>query len=147
MVDLHKSKVLIGHSVGAMAAMYYQYKYHDESTIGKIVSIGAPSTLDGLMQFYKKTLKYNQTVEQAIDVHVYHTLGFRIKDFCIHNYVKGINVQGLLIHDELDEVAPVTASEKIHRNWKNSQFIKTKGLGHSLHQDEVNERIITFLAS
>ncbi|MFT6934887.1 MAG: hypothetical protein ACJAUQ_001278, partial [Maribacter sp.] len=31
--------------------------------------------------------------------------------------------------------------------WKGSRLISTEGLGHSMHQDEVNEQIITFLAS
>jgi pimeloyl-ACP methyl ester carboxylesterase len=73
--------------------------------------------------------------------------GFGIHDFSTAQYAKDIRIPGFIIHDELDTIAPVKASEKVHAAWKNSHFLRTSGLGHSMHQEEVNEAIIRFLKS
>jgi len=142
----HRPSYLIAHSIGGLAAIYHQFKYKDKK-IDKLVSIGAPEGLPLLMDHYEKILKYNQRVVNAIDDHVEDSFGFRIKEFSAPQFVKHIATKGLLIHDKLDRVAPFSASEKAHANWKNSRLITTEGLGHSLHQDEVNVHILDFLKS
>ncbi|HAF77707.1 MAG TPA: alpha/beta hydrolase, partial [Maribacter sp.] len=54
--------------------------------------------------------------------------------------------KGLLFHDRFDKIAPYHASVDVHKHWKGSEFISTEGFGHSMHQDEVNDKIISFLA-
>ncbi|MCW5516839.1 alpha/beta fold hydrolase [Muriicola sp. Z0-33] len=145
-VSQYQPKYVIAHSVGGMAAIYHQYKYPGNS-LEKMVAIGAPSEFSELMDQYKAILKYNSKVGTALDNHVYENYGFRIKDFSTSAFAREITIDGLLIHDELDEIAPVSASERVHANWKNSRLIKTEGLGHSMHQDEVSNSIIDFLKS
>jgi len=57
----------------------------------------------------------------------------------------GAPAEFLLFHDEDDLQVPVEASRKVHKHWKGSELVITKGLGHSMHQPEVNEKIIAFL--
>ena len=84
---------------------------------------------------------------EALDDYFVEHFGFHIQDFSTSTYAKELSKTGLLIHDELDAIAPVSCSERVHANWKDSSLIKTKGLGHSLHQDGVRDRIIAFLKS
>jgi len=137
---------MVAHSFGGMAALYQQYKYPDK-TLKKIVTIGSPSELSEFMSQYKKILKYNSTVTAALDDYIMDTFGFRPNDFSTAAFARRISTSGLLIHDELDTVTPVISSERVHANWKNSRLIKTKGLGHSMHQEKVNKHIIDFLKS
>lgn len=139
-------KYMIAHSIGGMAAIYHQYKY-PENPLQKLVTIGSPSEFSALIDQYKGILKYNNKVEIALDNHVQENFGFRIKDFSTAAFAREIDIKGLLIHDELDQITPVSASERVHANWKNSRFITTKGLGHSMHQIEVSDSILDFLKS
>ena len=84
---------------------------------------------------------------EALDNYIMDTFGFRTNEFSTAAFAREISTPGLLIHDELDTVTPVISSERVHANWKNSRLIKTKGLGHSMHQDQVNNHIIDFLKS
>ena len=53
----------------------------------------------------------------------------------------------MLFHDKEDTQVPYEASVKVHENWKGSQLISTTGLGHSMHQEEINNQIVEFLKS
>ena len=52
-----------------------------------------------------------------------------------------------MAHDISDDVVSFEEGKKIASNWKNSQFIETKGLGHGMHDDELYQKVIEFLFS
>ena len=146
MVKKFKPKYVVAHSVGGTTAVYQQYQYNT-NTVEKLVTIGSPSELSEIMAHYQNMLKFNDRVLSALNQYFIKHFGFGINDFSTSRFASDLKLKGLLIHDKLDQVAPVTASERVHANWKNSQLILTEGLGHSLHQKEINLRIIDFLKS
>lgn len=143
-IKKHNPRHIIAHSIGGMNALYNQYKYPSKN-IEKIVTIGSPSELTNLMAFYKNSLKYNHKVEQVLETYFIEKFNFNVEWFKTSSFVKENDKKGLLIHDKLDKVAPYSASEKVHKNWKGSTLLSTEGLGHSMHQEEVNNKILTFL--
>ena len=143
-IEKYQPKAIVGHSVGGMTALFNEYK-HPKSSVEKIVTIGSPSEFQDIMLHFQQLLQFNGGVLNALNSYILERFGFTIKQFSTSEFVKRNTKKGLLIHDELDAIAPVQASEKVHANWNNSRLIKTQGLGHSMHQDEVNERIIAFL--
>ena len=70
---------------------------------------------------------------------------FYFDEFSMANFAKDLVLNGLLIHDKNDDIAPYSEAEGISKNWKNSQFITTENYGHSLFFDEVDNMIIDFL--
>ena len=143
-ISKYRPQFVIGHSVGGMTALYNEYKNPD-SSIEKIVTIGSPSEFYDIMKHFQQLLNFNNRVLGALDQFIQERFGFSIQEFSTSEFVKTNTKKGLLIHDELDAIAPFQASENVHANWKDSTLVKTKGLGHSMHQDQVNERIISFL--
>jgi pimeloyl-ACP methyl ester carboxylesterase len=99
------------------------------------------------MDHYQNLLRFNNTVLEGLDQYLYEHYNFRIKDISTPTFARSISKPGLIVHDEQDTITPFSASERLHQNWKNSRLIKTTGLGHSLHQDEVNLQIAEFLNS
>lgn len=145
-VSRYKPDYIIGHSVGGMTAVYHQYRFPINS-LKKVISIGAPSEFNDVMKRYQEILGFNDRVYNALDAYYKKHFGFSIDEFSTAEYAEGITIPGLLIHDELDLIAPFLASEKVHAKWRNSTLIKTRGLGHSMHQEHVNEQIVDFLKS
>jgi pimeloyl-ACP methyl ester carboxylesterase len=146
LIATYNPKYIIGHSMGGMTTMYNQYK-NSNNSIEKIVTLGAPSELSEIMNYYQNLLKFNNTVMESLDDHIKLMFNFNINEFSISKFSEKIAQKGLLVHDEFDTIAPFSASERIHKNWKNSKLLKTQGLGHSLHQDDINHQIIDFLKS
>ncbi|MGB5498868.1 MAG: alpha/beta hydrolase [Maribacter sp.] len=145
-IDFYNPKILIGHSVGGMNSLYNQEKYPNEE-IAKIVTIGSPSRLQDIMVHYQQLLKFNDVVMKGLDDYFMEQFGFRIDEFSTSQFRGHLSKKGLLIHDKEDTIAPFSASEQVHASWKNSTFFKTKGFGHSMHQDEVSHRIMDFIKS
>ncbi len=141
-----KPQYIVAHSVGGTAAIYHQYQY-GRGSVEKLVTIGSPSELNEIMAHYQNMLGFNNRVLMALNKYFQNHFGFGIDDFSTSKFASKLHPKGLLLHDELDKIAPVTSSKRVHANWKNSQLILTRGLGHSLHQKGVNQQIVDFLKS
>ncbi|TAI49611.1 alpha/beta fold hydrolase [Flagellimonas allohymeniacidonis] len=144
LIEKHQPQFLVGHSVGGMTLLYNDFKNQNEF-IQKIVTIGSPSEFHEIMTHYQGFLRFNDKVLNALDAFIQSKFDMRIKDFSSSKFVATNTKKGLLFHDRLDLIAPYHASEQVHQNWKGSQLVSTEGLGHSMHQEEVNNQIIQFL--
>ncbi|NDV16394.1 alpha/beta fold hydrolase [Muricauda sp. TY007] len=144
MVTKYNPKHLIGHSVGGMTIIYNQYK-NPSAYVEKMVTIGSPSEFHEIMEHFQDLLKFNNRVMKYLDKYVYNRFGFRIDEFSTSRFAQSISKKGLLFHDRYDNITPYHASVAVNKNWKDSTLISTEGLGHSMHQDDVNDQIISFL--
>lgn len=144
MVKKYRPEHLIGHSVGGMTILYNQYK-NPCPKVQKMVTIGSPSEFHEIMAHFQDILKFNDRFMQLLDDYVLDRFGFRIHEFSTSRFAKSINKKGLLFHDRLDAITPYHASVQVNASWQGSQLVSTEGLGHSMHQDDVNDQIITFL--
>ena len=144
MIQYYKPQHLVGHSLGGMTVMYHQY-YHPDSNIKKIVTIGSPAEFHEIMTNYQQMLGFSDRLRNLLDDYILKRFGFRIHELSTPSYAKSNTKKGLLFHDRLDKIAAYHSSERVHAAWKWSQLISTEGLWHSMHQDEVNEQLITFL--
>lgn len=146
LIDRYRPKNLVGHSYGGMTILFNEHKNNNDC-IEKIVTVASPSEFHELLEHYQKLLRFNNSVRDALDAYIFNRFGFHIRDFSTAEFVKSNMASGLLFHDRLDKVTPYHASEKVHANWQGSKLISTEGLGHSMHQVEVNEEIVDFLIS
>jgi len=145
-IEHYKPQYIIGHSIGGMTMVYNQYK-NNNSQIEKMVSLGAPSELSDFMRQYQNIIGLSNRMMRLLEAHFMATFNFKFDDFSSPKYAAHLKVPGLIIHDELDDIAPLWSSEQVHAAWKDAIFIKTKGLGHSLHQTKIRRQIIDFLKS
>jgi len=145
-VNRYKSTSIIGHSVGGMTTLYHEYKYTN-AHIKSIVTLGAPSEFSEILLHFQKLLGFNARVTKALSNYIKDRFKFSPEEFSTANFVKKNLKKGILFHDRFDKITPYHASENVHKHWKRSQFITTEGLGHSMHQEEVNNKIIEFLKS
>ncbi|WP_338358193.1 alpha/beta hydrolase [Yeosuana marina] len=139
-----KPDIIIGHSVGGMAAVFFQHKYQLQH-LKKLVLLGAPSEFTGVFKSYTDMLSYNQRVIKQINKIILERFGALPESFSTATYIKKIDAEGLIIHDEDDKIIPYNDALLIKNNYKNSQLITTKGLGHSLNHKSVTLHISEFI--
>lgn len=137
---------VVAHSVGGMTILYDHYR-NPTSSVEKIITIGSPCDFSEIMDHFQKILKFNNRVMKAMDEYLKEWFGLHIDEFSSARFVANNTKKGLLFHDKKDLQVPFSASEKVHRHWPDSQLVATEGLGHSMHQEEVNEKIVAFLES
>lgn len=144
LVVRYKPEIIIGHSLGGMTTIYHQYKYPNED-VKKLVILAAPSELTRIMNDYQKLLKFSAKILRDMEAFYIKKYGFKFSEFSSAAFAKKLSQKGLIIHDVQDTIAPINESEAIHKNWENSVFYKTEGLGHSLQDKKVYKKIINFL--
>jgi pimeloyl-ACP methyl ester carboxylesterase len=137
--------IVIGHSVGGMTVLYNEFKNPNSKT-EKIITIGLPSEFDEILTHYQNLLSLNSKVMSVLKKYVKERFSFTPKEFSSARFVVNNTKKGLLFHDKLDTITPYHASVSVNEHWKGSQLISTEGFGHSMHQDELNNQIIDFLA-
>lgn len=139
-------QIIIGHSVGGMASVFFQQKYQLK-TISKMVLLGAPSEFSNVLKNYVELLGYNQKIEKQLHNVIIDKFGAHPKEFSTSKFIKNIETEGLIVHDYKDSIIPYSDAQLIQKNFKNSKLISTTGLGHSLNHKSVSKDIIDFINS
>ncbi len=135
---------IIGHSIGGAACVFYQSQYANEE-IQKMILLGAPSDLKTLIHNFSLILSLNSRMTILLENHFVEKFKFKLDEFSGKIFGEKITIKGIIAHDIDDTVVAYAESEKIASSWKNAQFIQTKGLGHSMHDDKLYQQIIDFL--
>lgn len=135
----------IGHSGGGMAAIYYcsqqQYKYRPHH----IVSMAVPGELENFIDKFCDLVGVNERVKYGIGRRFHKNLKHTIEDINFTEFVKDVDVPGLVLHDEEDDVAPISGARKMHQNWRGSKLATTRGRGHSLTGELVPAIVVEYL--
>ncbi|WP_330441959.1 alpha/beta hydrolase [Flavobacterium sp. C4GT6] len=135
---------MIGHSMGGATAVHYQSQYPND-IIQKMVILGAPSDLNTLLNNYAGILSLNLNVIQLLKKHFFKHFKIKTEEFSGGIFATTIKAKGLVAHDEKDEVVSFKEGKKIAEAWPDAEFIATKGLGHSMHDDALYNKIYSFL--
>jgi len=143
-IEYYRPNYLVGHSVGGMTALYHQYMYQNQE-MEKLVILAPPGELSRIMNDYQKILSLSPKFMTRLDQYFKDKHGFYFKEFSVAEFAKKIKINGLLIHDKYDDIAPYQEAEAIAQHWSNATFITTENLGHSLFFKEVHAMIIDFL--
>ncbi|WP_367773811.1 alpha/beta hydrolase [Flavobacterium sp. WC2421] len=143
-VQEFKPQYLIGHSLGGKTCLYYQSKYQNDS-IEKMVILGAPSDFKIILNNYIKMLSLNSTISKGLETHYLDHFKLQLEHFSGKIFASKIKTKGLIAHDTEDTVVLFEEGKKIASTWKDSIFIETNGLGHSLHGDELYKKVSEFL--
>ena len=139
-----KPKFLIGHSFGGKACLYYQSVYQNLD-LQKIVILGAPSDLNIIVNSYMATFGLNSKIFKGLQDYCLKHLNFKMENFSGQIFASKIKIKGLIAHDTDDKIVLIEEGKKISSAWKDSIFIETKGLGHSMHGDELYQKVSNFL--
>lgn len=143
-IKTYQPNIIIGHSIGATACVIAQ-ENHKLPSIEKLVLLGAPSNLAISVGNYVNMMNYNKKVENAINQHYLKYFNHLPEYYCVENFYQNIEAKGLIIHDRKDNIISFKEALDIHRVYKNSELIKTIGLGHRLKSETVYQHILDFI--
>ncbi|UQD56223.1 alpha/beta fold hydrolase [Flavobacterium sp. K5-23] len=143
-VQKFKPQHLIGHSLGGKTCLYYQSVYQN-TALKKMVILGSPSDFNIILNNYIALLSLNTTIHKGLESHYLTHFKLDLNLFSGQIFASKIKIKGFIAHDTDDTVVLFKEGKKIASNWNDSVFIETKGLGHSMHDDELYNKIFQFL--
>jgi len=136
--------IVIGHSVGGMATAFSQNK-HEITNIKKLILLGAPSEYTDVLKRYYKMMGYSKRTSNAINNLIQTRFNAEPISFSTARYLESLEIEGLIIHDEEDNVIPYSDALKINKSFKNSRLITTNGFDHSMIDESISNHIYEFL--
>ncbi len=139
-----KANIIIGHSVGGMAALIQQHKYQNPN-LKQLILLGSPSNFEGIFNRYSSLMGYSNTVKKSMEKIIQERFGHPSSYYTCENFVKGINAEGLIIHDINDKIIPHKDATHYKEHYKNAKLISTKACGHSLNNPTVFNHILEFI--
>lgn len=143
-VGKFQPQYLVGHSIGGKTCLYYQSVYQN-NLLKKMVILGAPSDFSIILHNYIALLSLNSKISRALEDHYLTNFKLTLEQFSGKLFASKLSIKGLLAHDIDDTIVLFEEGKKIASTWKNVVFIETKGLGHSMHDAELYEKVSRFL--
>lgn len=137
-------KYLIGHSLGGKTCLYYQSTYQNFS-IEKMVILGSPSDFNIILNNYINLLSLNAKISKELENHYLKHFNLKLENFSGKLFASKIKTKGFIAHDIEDSIVLFEEGKKIASSWEDAVFIETKGLGHSLHGEELYQKVYKFL--
>lgn len=137
-------EAILGHSLGGMATLN-AIKYG--TLAKKAILIGTPGYITDVVNDFVSKLSLEQNVATYIIEHLKAEYDIDFEKFSSVRVAEQMTIPGLIIHDVNDKDVSIEAARTVHKAWKTSEFLETKGLGHRfiLQDEAVIKRIIDFI--
>lgn len=143
-VEKYNPKTIIAHSIGGAATSYFLYK-NKNNNIEKVVFLGSPSEMKIIIDNYINMLSLNAKIGRFLTKQSEVKFDIKITDFSAHKFAKNFHQKAFIAHDIEDKVVNVTEGRKLSKTWKQAVYIETNGLGHSMHDEELYKKVVSFL--
>jgi pimeloyl-ACP methyl ester carboxylesterase len=144
LIEIGSVDTIVSHSLGGFTAIYTAY-HQPQLAPAKMVVMAPPAEAQEFFDFYATTLKLSNRAVNVTIQHFEKVIGKPPAYFSVPAFAGQLTLPGLLIHDEEDDETSVENSKAIHRAWKNSRLIITKGKGHNLKSPELITETIEFI--
>ena len=135
---------IIGHSIGGAAVTLYLNKFKTDF-VKKVVLLGSPSDFKIINNNYVEMLSLNSKVKTLLEVYYYEKFGININEFKGHSFAENFSQKAIIAHDVDDEIVLIDEGKKYASTWKNAIYIETTGLGHSMHDENLYQKISEFI--
>lgn len=135
---------MVGHSLGAAAAVMSTALLHTPPP-RKMVLLGVFAESTRVIDDFGKMLQANAQAMQALYREIERRTGLPLTHYSVRLKAAMLTqVEGLVMHDRDDEVAPVAEGRAIAETW-GCAYMETNGLGHRMQDKVVVEAVMRFL--
>lgn len=135
---------IVGHSLGAAAAVLSATML-DTPRPARMALLGAFAESTRVIRDFGAIMGINETVLEGVFREITRRSGIPVSEYSITQKAALLtDVQGLVLHDRDDDVAPVAEGRAIAAAW-NVPFFETRGLGHRMQDKTVSAEVIRFL--
>ncbi len=136
----------LAHSFGGLALTHFLETIPTQNT--KVVLIAPATETTTAIDSFFKFLHLNGELRKDFDELIYKKGGKHPNEYSIRRAMHHINASILWIHDEEDQMTPLSDAIRIRDdNHNHVEFMITKGLGHRriYRENQVVKRILEFL--
>ena len=135
---------IVGHSLGGGAAVISAALF-DAPRPEKMVLLAVFAETTRVLHDFGHIIGVNETVLRYVDREIERLSGIPPAGYSVLQKVALLtDVQGLVLHDHDDEVAPVAEGRLVAERWA-AKYVETEGLGHRMQHMSVVHAVRDFL--
>lgn len=142
--EIGKPDVVVGHSIGSFTSVYTFY-HNPALAPAKIVVLAMPPNASAFLDTFKTTLGLTEKSIKLIINQFVNTVNLTPEYFNASVFVEKLEFPALMIHDEDDDETSISHTKNIHRIWKSSKLMITRGKGHNLKSPEIVMAVVDFI--
>jgi esterase/lipase len=146
MIDDFNPDYIIGHSMGGLAVMLSSTLHQIPNGI-KIISMGAPHSLDSIFQKYFSAIGLSERIKSKKEKLFFEKYGRKIEEFSIQSLGPLIVNEGLILHDVNDTTNEIENAEMIDKAWAKGNLIMTELSNHSMQHVAIFDIIKDYTSS
>lgn len=120
---------IVAHSFGGTATVLLLSQSRDFLP-QRLCLIAPMKSLDRHFQVFNTVTGLSESIMNKLFLTLKKRYSLEAKKTDITQLIKGINVSGLLIHDEDDRLIPVADGNHLAAAWSGARYLKTRELGH-----------------
>jgi pimeloyl-ACP methyl ester carboxylesterase len=143
-IDNGPIEAVISHSLGSFTILYTLFRL-PLLPVSRLVLLAPPGEATEFIDFYQKSLGLSNRAIDGIVRHFEDVIMEPVEFFSAPKFASTINRAGLIIHDEEDDETSFNHSIAIHKAWKKSELMITKGLSHNLKSPEIVKKVSSFV--
>ncbi|MBC7776201.1 MAG: alpha/beta fold hydrolase [Phycisphaerae bacterium] len=137
---------IIAHSLGGAAAVM-SLALLGAKRPQKMAVLAAFAESTRVLRDFAHILGANESVLQALFRHIERRSGLSVEEYSVRKKAAELKeIEGFVLHDLNDEVAPVSEGLAIAESWE-CRFLQTEGFGHRMQDKAVVQEVIKFLVS
>lgn len=129
--DLGPVKLLVGHSLGALAVTTRLAERLPNDTVQAAVLVGMPQSAGFLLERYRQMLDIHEPTASLLRDRFIARFGRPPEDFDALAMAPRIRVPVLLLHDHDDDIVPIAHARAMHQATPGSLLLPSRDLGHS----------------
>lgn len=135
---------LVGHSLGG-AAVVMSMGAFGAPRVRQAVVMGAFAETTRVMQDFGNFMALTPVVLHQVGQEIWRRSGIAVEAYSVRGKAALLtDVQGFVLHDRDDEVAPAAEGRAIAEAW-GARYLETQGLGHRMQGQAVVRAVVDFL--
>lgn len=146
LVEVYNPHHLVGHSIGGAAIVLYLGMMRGVDRIKRIVLQAIPVEVDSVVEDFVKLLKVSPKLEEKMKRRFQETYGFSFSEYQASKLLANSQVEILFMHDEEDKTASFKKVKETNETLNHARLYATKGYGHGLKKEEIDQTACKFLA-
>lgn len=144
LAEKYKPAYAVGHSLGGSTLLI---QHHQERIpyIQKMVLLAPASEMKSIANFLQEKMGLSSELLVDVEKLFQAEFGYDFHGFSLKKFTRDFELPSLFIHDKDDQTVSYKETMAIMDEWENATLLLTKGLGHTLKSDDLNNSIIKFL--
>jgi len=139
---------IITHSFGGASTVFALNRLDPSLQIENLVLIGVPDKMEKVLENAINTMKVPPPAARSFMKYIENKVQVSVQEVALSSSALPNVSRVLIVHDEQDQVVPLSEAKTVFHSWDNAYMLVSKGYGHYrlMKNPDLIQRVSAFIA-